>query len=428
LDKSQEQTIRLWIRRIERSSLPVARFFVDHEVPFSRSQYYVYKKLLAVRDSLASIAHRCTGGNRKLSPEAEEYVAGCLKKSPRLSLAGLQAAVAERFGCQIGLSGMSRAVERVTGRQNRRPRGRPQKAEEPRRETNPLGGFEVISALAYYLKWPERVTGIIEQRSRTLKRTKRFRSRQTDKDVKGRSPSGQFTQSYTQRPDVRGSRFASVEAKRKTKNWHAMDLMRDSPTTLARKSTAILSLPVITLNGTVRDVNVPLGEALKHLCGYNYKQRSISRYLSELKYLGISRRLLEDLPKFWADCWGDQVEKLAGPVFCYYIDGTTKALWSSQRVKQNKVTMLGRVMGCLEHVFIHDGFGHPIYFETYSGHAPVGEHILGLFEKIEASRLDLPRSAPRVYRAIVMDARQQQCPDTPRVCRAADLSLCDAPR
>jgi len=40
-------------------------------------------------------------------------------------------------------------------------------------------------------------------------------------------------------------------------------------------------------------------------------------------------------------------------------------------------------MGCLEQVFIHDGLGHPIYFETYSGHDPTGEHTLGLFEKIE---------------------------------------------
>ena len=43
--------------------------------------------------------------------------------------------------------------------------------------------------------------------------------------------------------------------------------------------------------------------------------------------------------------------------------------------------MLGKVMGCLEQVFIHDSFGHPIYFETFSGHGPVGEHILSLFEK-----------------------------------------------
>ena len=64
---------------------------------------------------------------------------------------------------------------------------------------------------------------------------------------------------------------------------------------------------------------------------------------------------------------------------------TWKALWSKKRVKQNKVTMLGRVMGCMEQVFVHDSYGRPVYFETYSGHAPVGEYVLSLFEKIEQS-------------------------------------------
>ena len=60
------------------------------------------------------------------------------------------------------------------------------------------------------------------------------------------------------------------------------------------------------------------------------------------------------------------------PLLCYYIDGNTKALWAEERVKLHSVTMLGRVMGCLEQVFVYDGLGHPIYFETYSGHAPFG--------------------------------------------------------
>jgi hypothetical protein len=94
---------------------------------------------------------------------------------------------------------------------------------------------------------------------------------------------------------------------------------------------------------------------------------------------------------------------MMGSLLCYYIDGNTKALWSSKRVKKNKVTMLGRVMGCVEQVFIHDGLGHPIYFENYSGHGPTGEHILGLFEKIEESIEDVPRSKARIFRAIVMD-------------------------
>src|SRR5210317_1824017 len=142
-----------------------------------------------------------------------------------------------------------------------------------------------------------------------------------------------------------------------------------------------------------------------HLCGFNYKHSTIVKYLSELKYLGISTRLLEETADFWRKLWSeDLADSMAGALLCYYIDGNTKAVWSSQRVKQNKVTMLGRVMGCLEQVFIHDGFGHPIYFETFSGHGPVGEHILGLFEKIEDAIVDVPRSSAKVYRAIVMDS------------------------
>jgi len=65
--------------------------------------------------------------------------------------------------------------------------------------------------------------------------------------------------------------------------------------------------------------------------------------------------------------------------------------------------MLGRVMGCLEQVFVHDSQGRPIYFETYAGHAPMGQYILSLFEKIEDS---LEGAGPKlaVQRAIVMDA------------------------
>jgi len=159
------------------------------------------------------------------------------------------------------------------------------------------------------------------------------------------------------------------------------------------------------MNGSARTVDLALGNYLKHLCGFNYKQSTIVKYLTELKYLGISTRLLKDLPEFWRHCWGEKLaDSMGGPVLCYYIDGNTKAVRSSQRVKKNKVTMLGRVMGCLEQVFMHDSFGHPIYFETFSGHGPVGEYILDLFEKVEDAILDVPHSSTTVYRAIVMDS------------------------
>jgi len=44
--------------------------------------------------------------------------------------------------------------------------------------------------------------------------------------------------------------------------------------------------------------------------------------------------------------------------------------------------MLGRVMNCLEHVFIHDGQGHPIYFQTFNGHADLGKNTLKMMDTL----------------------------------------------
>jgi hypothetical protein len=44
--------------------------------------------------------------------------------------------------------------------------------------------------------------------------------------------------------------------------------------------------------------------------------------------------------------------------------------------------MLGRVMNCLEQVFIHDGQGHPIYFQTFNGDADLGKNALRMMNNI----------------------------------------------
>ena len=138
----------------------------------------------------------------------------------------------------------------------------------------------------------------------------------------------------------------------------------------------------------IRSVDTPSGDALRRLCGYNYKQSTLTKFVAELKYLGVAEYLLRSQIKFWREFWEKHpIGEMELPVLCYYVDGNTKALWSKKRVKKNKVTMLGRVMGCMETVFVHDNFGRPIYFETYSGHAPAGEYILSLFRAPLRTRL-----------------------------------------
>ena len=86
---------------------------------------------------------------------------------------------------------------------------------------------------------------------------------------------------------------------------------------------------------------------------------------------------------------------------CYYVDGDTKALRSSNRCYKGRVTMLGRVMNCLENVFIHDGKGDPLYFHTFQGHADLGKHALPMLIKL-TELLDDPSVHTSIKRILVM--------------------------
>jgi len=392
-----------WIKRIKESVSSVSKFFDTYAVPFSRAQYFRYKSRLQEHGPSGLIDRRSTGGRRKITSEHEIFLRGCIKGDAAVSLGWLQEALMDEFDCEVSESAVSRSLARIEPGRPRNVGGRP-RTRKPRADTNALGGFELIVAVAYHLGWPQRTAGVISGAIDALKNSEGFRASRCKANTRGKNRAGRFTGRYNRRRDVRKTRFASVSEKRQSKNWHSMNIIKDRPETLARKSLAILALPIVSNNGQVRSVNAAHGQMLGRLCGFNYKQSSINKYLAELKYLGTSSALLQDLPKFWKLCWGDTVsDSMMGPLLCYYIDGNTKALWSSKRVKKNKVTMLGRVMGCVEQVFIHDGLGHPVYFENYSGHGPTGERILGLFEKIEEAIEDVPRSKARVFRSIVMD-------------------------
>ncbi|MDP2845994.1 MAG: hypothetical protein Q8N79_07995, partial [Candidatus Methanoperedens sp.] len=64
--------------------------------------------------------------------------------------------------------------------------------------------------------------------------------------------------------------------------------------------------------------------------------------------------------------------------------------------------MLGRVMNCLENVFIHDGKGHPLYFQTFHGHVDLGKHALEIQKKL-TQLLDNPTAHVHVKRVLVID-------------------------
>jgi len=401
MEKLNKQEIINWLRRIEQSELSTEKFLETYDVPFSERQYYRYKAKM-IQDGI-SFDSNYNPRNRKIFQREEDFLKGVIAENPQVNLNKLQQLLRDYFDCHISIPGIKQALTKFVPSYNTK-RGRPKSIKiEP--VINPLGGFELIVAIAYYLKWPQRVEKVITQEINDLKNSELYQSNIDNYDTEGRDEDGKFTENYNNRSDIRENRFASVAEKRLRKNFATMSIIRDKKETIVRKNLAILALPVITLNGSVRTVDLALGQSLKHICGFDYKQKTIEKFLNELKYLGISTRLLKEVTHFWKETWSQDTKKsMMGPLLCYYIDGNTKAVWSSYRIKKNKVTMLGRVMGCLEQVFIHDGFGHPIYFETYSGQAPVGEYILNMFEKIEEVIMEVPKSHTQVNRVIIMDS------------------------
>ena len=386
------------LQEIADSGLSVDEYLEKHAVPFSRPQYFRYKARFAADGLEGLLDGRGRGNHRKLTPDAEGFLRGVHHANPGLSLQEICESLETALGIRVDRSTVSRFLKGV-GEQIQWPR--PVEAE---RIFTPCGGFEIIGALALHLGWAKQTAEVILRERNRFRKSAAFRQERSSRDRKGRNSLGQFTGEYNRRADIRLRRFASVEEKREHKNYSRRAVFQAGEFILERKCLGILALPLITLNGTTRSANSPLGNALEHFSGYNYQHDTLDKFLRELKYLGISDRLLREQVSFWQTHWRKFQESPSGlPFLCYYVDGNTKPLWSEKRVKQNKVTMLGRVMGCLEQVFVHDGFGHPVYLETYAGKAPVGEHVLELFEKIEEA-LEGPGPPLRVTRVIVMDA------------------------
>jgi hypothetical protein len=68
--------------------------------------------------------------------------------------------------------------------------------------------------------------------------------------------------------------------------------------------------------------------------------------------------------------------------------------------------MLGRVMGCLEQVIIHDGFGRPLYLRTFSGYADLQNQALesmAQMDKILGEGAKARSKKSRCSRAIIID-------------------------
>lgn len=383
------------IRNIQESKQPVKKYFENNFVPFSRSQYYAYCRTLQKYGEEGLRDHREDGNYTKLTQRIKDYIVVTVKENRSISSSQLKNKILHFFGVSISVDSLNmfRASESLTRIPISKPEYQHQKS----------GGGEILTFLAFYTGIIDIITKTIAQRIDEIRRAESIEQPKTfEPDHPEVRNHGKFTREYNQQEDVRYNRFKSIDEKIPLKNLLSMNIFLKSEKIISRYNLALLCLPLVTSNGKSSRVNRAKGNDLKFLSGYNYKDAALDRYLRELKYLKISDQLIIETAKFWINFWRDE-QKEETYFVCYYIDGNTKPLWSSNRCYKGKATMLGRVMNCLENVFIHDGKGHPLYFQTFQGHADLGKHALNMVTKL-TQMLDDPSAHIQVNRIIVFDA------------------------
>lgn len=383
------------INKIQESKLPVKKYFETNFVPFSISRYYKYCKTIQKNGHEGLRDHREDANQTKLTQTIQNYILSSVKENRSISSPQLKIKILDIFG--ISLSEDTINIFRASESLTRIP------IKNPEYESQKSGGGEILTFLAFYTGIIEIITKTIIQRRDEILQTESIDQTKTFKlDHPESRNHGKFTREYNQQEDVRNSRFKSIDEKIPLKTLSSMNIFIKSNKIISRYNLALLCLPLVTSNGKSSRINRVRGNDIAFLSGYNYKDAALDKYLRELKYLKISNQLILETAKFWINFWKKEQNEETCFV-CYYIDGNTKPLWSSHSHYKGKVTMLGRVMNCLENVFIHDGKGHPLYFQTFQGHADIGEHALNLVTKLN-QMLDNPSAHLQVNRIIVFDA------------------------
>ena len=377
---------------INKSSLSVMKYFSTHDTPFSLPQYNRYLKAYRVDGINGLRDHRKDGNAKKITPEVEHYLVGLLENNRELKVSDIISRLQEKFNIDL----------KKTAINDFRKKHGLERIDKPIQES-PFAGFEILSALAYHTGIMDVWSNTIKEHIEVVKKSNLFKeNQQLGADHSLQRDEGKFTPEYNKLKEVRKTKFDSIEDKVQFKDLSRLQSLSTGEETIRRKNLAVLSLPLVTQNGNIRDINKPIGNSLKHICGYNYKHATVDKYLRELKYLQISSNFIKATAEFWIEFWG-KFNKEQPKVLCYYIDGNTKPIWSSKRCKKSKVAMLGRVMNCLDQTFIHDSYGRPTYFQTFSGKADIGNKALSLMKDIE-EHLKSISSDGKITRVMVMDA------------------------
>ncbi len=227
------------MKEVERSPLSISQYFQQNATPFGRTQYYMYKRAMAQCGIQGLYDQRSHGNSVKFTCDMKHFVKDLLSSHRSLTSSEVQQALAHEFGATISLTVMNdfrRAHDVI-------------RAQEVFQES---GASEMLIALVLDSGFINTITDVIYQHVQRKKTSDSFRESVTKPNDHSELRShGRFTSEYNHSPDVRASKFQSLDEKTGKKRLVSMGIFSHSRVSMIRYILALFSLPLVAVNGRV---------------------------------------------------------------------------------------------------------------------------------------------------------------------------------
>jgi hypothetical protein len=236
-DDARISEILVTINQIESSDLPIREYFIQNKVPFTRPQYYIYRKILSKYGEEGLRDKRATGNNTKLTQRIKDFIISVVTENRDIPSSQLQIKIQKQFEINVTESCLNsfRASTSLT-----RVRPAPTKKCEHQKS----GGGEILTALAFLTHIIDIYTRTIIERLNEVRESQVYeQSKNIPQDNMEYRQQGQFTSGYNQLKTVRENRFKSIDDKILTKNLSTMKIFKMSEKTIYRYNLAFYVSP-----------------------------------------------------------------------------------------------------------------------------------------------------------------------------------------
>lgn len=334
----------------------------------------------------------------KVSDRIVGFLEGTARVDPQVSTAAMRQAVAKGFSVSVSVrtvqaklqaAGLSRSRNRFPKKDDPGPLSPTTPQTAPADESGVIeeldgAGLALLTLASEKIGYAQEMAQVIKEVAEALPEP----VIPLGVDRSNRDEKGRFLPEYNaprprSDPQV-GAVFESVDFKEMDKDLRRLSIVETSCETIAKKVMALVALPVVSEKGRFDGVTDPRGEWLRSLGGPAYAPETLAKFARELKYGRLSTPLMER----HANLWHRQLSPALGEeasALILYADGTVKPLWTELLSRSGKVTMLGRIMPCLESILIHTGAGVPLYLKTFAGGASLVTNLLPAIHEMEAA-------------------------------------------